>query len=243
MSDVYFDARMLPKSEKEYVAFLDIMGMQKHLVNSQKLSANFIFKFHAAILSAIKKCDEEKKEIRAYPIMDGAYVTAASAKTMRHFLVLLFKKLANLYLSEPKEEHRFIPRGALSYGHLHHGCDIPPDASRIFSDAENYKSCLLLGHPMVKAYQHECDAAPFGIHIDNCASCESHQDDDSFRRDWKWFKDPFFDQYDDADPVCIGCLEQELAQAFAKLAKTADSDEAVRRYSAHGRAINRYFVE
>lgn len=243
MSDVYFDASKLPDPEKQYVAFLDIMGMQKHFVNSQKLSANFIFKFHAAILSAMKKCNKGDQEIRAYPIMDGAYITAASAKTMRQFLVSLFNKLANLYLSESKEEYRFIPRGALSYGNLHHGCDVPPEASKIFSDAESYKSCLLLGHPMVKAYQHEHDAAPFGVYIDDCSSCESRQDDDSFRRDWKWFKDSYFEQCDEDDPVCIGCLEQKLVGAFVKLAETADSDEAVRRYHAYARAIKRYFAE
>ena len=56
MPNVFFDNRFLDgKSHKEYVAFVDIMGTRTHMKAGVDEAANFIFKLHAAIISACAK--------------------------------------------------------------------------------------------------------------------------------------------------------------------------------------------
>ena len=69
MADVYFNVRKLKgKAHKEYVAFVDIMGTRTHMKNSIYESANFIFKLHAAIISAWR--EKNYHGVFVYPVMD-----------------------------------------------------------------------------------------------------------------------------------------------------------------------------
>ena len=67
----FFDARHLGEPSNEYVAWLDVMGMQSILAYSPESAANFVFKFHDAVLKA------KSDSIHLYPVMDGIYACSA----------------------------------------------------------------------------------------------------------------------------------------------------------------------
>lgn len=243
MNDIYFNADLLGNPVKSYVAFLDVMGMQNHLTSSLKTSANFMFKFHAAILSTIKHVEESCASFTVYPIMDGAYVTTKESSHMMCFLSLLFTSLARLYLAEENTLFRFIPRGAVSYGDLYHGSDVPEDASLIFSENKEYKANLLIGKPMIKAFQYERHAAPFGIYIDDCASCRFCENEKPFYREWRWYKYAPYELNKNDEALDVGKLSKELLKVFNELANRSYSEDEVRRHKAHQRSVERYFSE
>ena len=81
MPNVFFDNRFLDgKAHKEYVAFVDIMGTRTHMKAGVDEAANFIFKLHAAIISAWR--EKNYGGVFVYPVMDGAYIATKSKLDM-----------------------------------------------------------------------------------------------------------------------------------------------------------------
>lgn len=235
MPDLYFDTRKMGVPQKNFVAFFDIMGMQSHLNASNHISANFMFKFHAAALCAQR---DSAGDIYIYPIMDGMYATTAEALAMKHFTSLLFSSLAKVFMDEPASKHLFIPRGAISYGEVFHGREIPDDASKVFSEYKDYKKRLLIGSPMIKAYQLERAASPFGVFIDDCASCSLCETGARFTKAWKWFDENGPNERCAVPPQD---LSEKLRHYFEDLARRATTDEEARNHSRHLRLISNYF--
>lgn len=192
MADVYFNVRKLKgKAHKEYVAFVDIMGTRTHMKNSIYESANFIFKLHAAIISAWR--EKNYHGIFVYPVMDGAYITARNKADMINIMLRIYRELAKLFVKEQTQEHQYMIRGAIAYGEVVHGHDIPYEASKAFENSLGYKDHILLGSAMIAAYDGEGRAAPFGIYVDQSAvkheEAENKSNYGSFSADWKWYQD------------------------------------------------------
>lgn len=123
MADVYFNVRKLKgKAHKEYVAFVDIMGTRTHMKKSVYESANFIFKLHAAIISAWR--EKNYHGVFVYPVMDGAYITARNKDDMINIMLRIYRELAKLFVKEQTQEHQYMIRGAIAYGEVIHGHDI-----------------------------------------------------------------------------------------------------------------------
>lgn len=177
----YFDAKHLPDSQNEYVCWLDIMGTQSIMSNSIKISANFIFKLHAALLS------NKLEDLKLYPVMDGVYITSNSKETITKYLSLVFKELADNFIDETNPIHKFIVKASLSYGPIIHGHSLPSEANRIFEQHTNYKNSLLLGLPMVQAFKSEDEAPPFGVFVHETARAFSPDSDFQLRL-WQWFR-------------------------------------------------------
>lgn len=187
MADVYFNERMLPKPKYEYVAFVDIMGTRTHMNKSVRESANFIFKLHSAIISAWR--EKPYKNVFIYPVMDGAYITSGNKDNMANILLRVYRNLADVFMKESNYDYLYLVRGAIAYGEVIHGHNVPYEASKAFEMNLGYKDNILLGSAMITAYDGEEKAAPFGIFIDSSASKGRRKGGGSFKENWKWFDD------------------------------------------------------
>lgn len=177
MEKPFFNANKMPDAKNEYVLWLDIMGTKSSMSNGVKASSIHICKLHVAIL------ESKTEELHIYPVMDGAYITSASAEKMNIFIFSVFKKLKELFVDE-EDRYKFMVKGALSYGPIIHGKDINGECSAIFADYPDYTEDIMFGLPMIQAAKNETLAAPFGIYCDESA----RQSSDIFCHRWhKWY--------------------------------------------------------
>lgn len=162
MERIVVNTEKMSPSE-EYVCWLDIMGTQTSMSESFEKSANFILRFHTAVLKA-----KISKKIRVYPVMDGVYVVVKKLENMMRCIDRIMTVLAEVFLSE-ENNHRFMVKGAVAKGTLHHGSKISPDVSSVIATKTEYKEHLLFGLPMIQAYRSEKKAPPFGVYIHESA--------------------------------------------------------------------------
>ena len=139
------------------------MGTQGSMSRSLRKSANFIFKIHITAL------ESQTPTIQLYPVMDGLYVVSDHQGDMLDFLERMFSRLADLFVSTPDMQHRFIVKGSLAYGPVVHGSSLLPAASATLVNNQNYRNALLLGMPMIQAYLGEKKAPPFGVFVNESA--------------------------------------------------------------------------
>jgi hypothetical protein len=125
---LYFNAKELPESTPEYVAWVDVMGTQSVMSRSLSIAANFIFKLHTAALDAQKKTDGN---IHLYPVMDGLYASSSSQEAILYFLRSVFCKIAETLILEENNMYRFIVRGALAFGPIIHGKNVSEKTSNV----------------------------------------------------------------------------------------------------------------
>ena len=112
--------------------------------------------------------------------MDGVYITSRLVTEMRNLLTYIYRA-HTIYLCDTENfKHWFMIRGAISYGSVIHGKDVPYNASTEFATRIGYKEQLLIGMPMIEAYIHERDAAPMGLYSHD--SCNEY-----IPAQWKWY--------------------------------------------------------
>lgn len=166
-----FASQQLPATAPEYVVWVDIMGIGPVMGRSIHMAANFIFKLHTAAVLA------PAPGIRLYPVMDGLYASTQDQNALLAFLRSVFQQCAQTFIDTPQNEplHRFMIRGALSYGPIIHGADVPSTAFRQaaapdpFGTRPDYKNSIMLGLPMVQAHECEQLAPPFGLYVHESA--------------------------------------------------------------------------
>lgn len=180
MGQIYFNDADFPAMKNEYVLWIDIMGTKNSMSSSVRTSSIFIFKLHVAIMEAITK------DICVYPMMDGAYVTTKNEKSMATFIKKVFNSLSDTLINTGADFHKFLVKGAIAYGPIIHGKDIPASCSKCLEKNKDYTKGILLGMPMIFASKGEKDAPPFGIYCDESARMVSQE----FAHRWyKWFTD------------------------------------------------------
>lgn len=231
MPDVYFNSAYLPKSEKGYIAFIDIMGTKNHMQSSIETAANYIFKFHAAILTSWRKSYSEQS-VFVYPVMDGVYISSSCKDAIERVLVSIYSQLTGTIINEKQDQHKFVIRGSIAYGKIVYGHRIPYQASKVFEMDLNYKNNILLGRPMIAAYENEKRAAPFGIFLDRSATKRGH-----FSSDWKWFKS----SVEEVGSDTIGKLREELNKYFDE--KKASQNYTSAKIKEHRCLVEKYFAE
>jgi hypothetical protein len=114
---LFFDARQLGDPSEEYVAWVDVMGIQATLRRSIGSAANFVYKLHDAALQA------SGPGLRLYPVMDGFYVSSPERSLLAAFLRAVFLSVAEEHTSQPRERFRFVIRGAVAKGTIYHGSE------------------------------------------------------------------------------------------------------------------------
>ena len=161
----------------EYVLWIDNMGTSARMSVSIQQSANFLLKLH----QAIQKASEGKNGLRVYPIMDAAYVTSKTQDEMLSFINSLFTILTLEFIRQEDPEHQFLVRGSLSYGPVYHAQDLIPwmtrDESGDESGDESYWEKVLLGIPIIQAYDSEGKAPPMGVFVHETARAFSPENE------------------------------------------------------------------
>lgn len=178
MGQIYFNDSDFPDMKNAFVLWIDIMGTKNSMSSSVRASSIFIFKLHVAIMEA------KTKDILVYPMMDGAYVTTKNEKSMSVFIKKVFNSLGDTLINTEVDYHKFLVKGAVAYGPIIHGKDIPASCSRCLKKHEDYTKSILLGMPMIFASMGEKYAPPFGIYCDESVRMISHE----FAHRWyNWF--------------------------------------------------------
>jgi hypothetical protein len=166
--------------KNSYVLFLDILGMQGFMKQSLERSLNFVFKFHT-ILEKHKTSD-----LKICTVLDGAYIATDPDKqagekpnettpfwSMYRFIQNVFLSLASDFVNAKRHEFQYLVRGALSFGKIAFGRDIPAECFHRdinnpvqCPDWDEYVKHLIVGPAVISAYSGEKKAPPFGIHVD-----------------------------------------------------------------------------
>jgi hypothetical protein len=183
---IFFNSQCLPQfPAAEYVAWIDVMGIQSAMGRSLHISGNFVFKLHVAALQAWIA------NVTLYPIMDGFYASSANQSDMLNFLRQVFEETADEFVQESEPLHRFVIRGALAFGPVIHGNQVTATASNIFKNKSGYKDSILLGLPMVQAHESENQAPPFGLFVHESARSFAPPNVQPMHHVWwKWVNAP-----------------------------------------------------
>ncbi len=153
---------------------------------SLSVSANYIGKFHAAVLDASTPAS---KKLTLYPMMDGVYVVSVEWKSFRVFINDLFVRLAHLFVVSDVR-HRFVPRGAFAFGPFIHGSDVSCDVCDVLAGNVQYSHSILLGMPVIQAFEGERDAPPFGIFVHESARAFGPESSPPVSAIWwEWFRE------------------------------------------------------
>lgn len=179
--NLFFDSSHLPTPSNEYVAWIDVMGTQSTMSRSISASANFISKFHIACLQA------PKTTLTIYPVMDGIYAAGQNQSEILEFLRSIFTQVSNEFCLTPKEHHKFMIRGGLSYGPTYHGKSFGKSTSPILTQNQGHRDALLMGMAVIQAYLSESSAPPFGLFIHESARAFSPEGQLPIPHSyWKW---------------------------------------------------------
>lgn len=187
---IYFDSTVLGDPCYEYVCWLDVMGTSNQMLRSLPIAANFIFKLHVALLEACEQLTAKgRSDIRLYPVMDGAYITSKTRGALVSLLEGAMVRMAITFVREPAPFHRFLPRGAIAYGCVYHGMDLPDKANYILANNSEIRDAILMGIPVAEAYAEEGTAPPFGIAVHSSARMFAPPGGHPFRFIWiDWFR-------------------------------------------------------
>lgn len=165
-----------PEPSESYICWIDIMGTGNHMYQNISVAAQKILNFQ--ILA--KKFEGE--DLTIYPMMDGIYVVSEKVGKLTEFIDATFEKAANQVIMEDIED-TFVIRGGVSFGPVVEGKDFSENVDEEYS--QNINS-LLIGPPMVEAYNSEEKAPPFGIAVHESARAFSSG---VFQYQWyEWFQ-------------------------------------------------------
>lgn len=236
----YVTDNAIPKAENHYVCWIDIMGTKSKMENSVNTCAIFIFKLHTAILEAVQK----ECKIKVYPVMDGAYLTAQSTQELQKALFYIFSDLANSFISESENYHRFLIRASVAYGPVIHGDSVATNISNSLSSNENYKNSLLLGLPMIQAYTSEQKAPPFGVLIHESARVFHPESEEPFRfKWWKWWKCPSILENGQSN-IKADELYGAIKSYFQHCEQhSMELDYSIDKIKIHRQAADEYFID
>lgn len=132
---VYFDEDCVSgKAVSRYMIWIDVMGSDNAMRRSLAMSANFVMKLHAAALNALRFAGPD---FILYPMIDGIYCLATDKFRTFAFIERVFASLANVFIGESKNQHRFMVRGAVAYGPVVRGEDLS-DGSRYLTGHADY---------------------------------------------------------------------------------------------------------
>ena len=226
----YFNASHLPQANNEYVAWVDVMGVQKHMARSISTTANFIFKLHVAAL-------ESRAQLTLYPVMDGVYATTPNQAHMLGFLTSVFSSIADEFSNEQNQERKFIIRAGLAFGPTIHGSRLSQQASPTLHNNMNYRSSILLGLPMVQAHLGERSAPPFGVFVHESARSFAPQGQQPIHFAW-WRWKSF------AATATWDALTTSLPQHFDWcLARSLPLEYDEKRIEAHAEMYEQYTAD
>lgn len=157
----YFNSELVGDTKNHFVAWVDLMGAKASMGRSLYQTANFIGKIHTAAFDSIRE------GVRAYPVIDGCYITATISERERFEGVLraIMLRLANAFVTEPKYSQRFLVRSGIAAGRIMPGSELVKGSNSL-RNREGYSKSVALGTAIGQAYMAERLAPPFGFYVD-----------------------------------------------------------------------------
>ncbi len=181
---IEFRADKLQDARKEWVSWVDVMGTRGSMSWSVKSTANYICKLHIVAIQA------RRMNLALYPVMDGIFATAESARDLKTFLELMYGALIHHFIKESKPHYRFMIRGAVAHGEVYHGRQFAKGLAPALASHPQHRDAILLGVPVIDAAATEEDAPPFGIAVHPSAR-EEFPVPSAEQPWWKWFSSQF----------------------------------------------------
>jgi hypothetical protein len=159
MSSLFINISDLPHPCREFIAWVDVMGIKNIFKKTHRSPMLYILKLHKCA-HLIKGSDVHCK---IYPVIDGFYMAHDDPEKLFSMLKEIFVLMANEFIYENKIGYRFMIRAGVAVGGITHGVDLP--SIREMEIITSIKSLLLFGRGAVDAVEAEADGSPFSIII------------------------------------------------------------------------------
>lgn len=157
---IYSNVPSFKSVDSEWVAWVDIMGMQEAMQRNEIQAAGNVFKIHNAALN------RQNQNVRLYPVMDGFYATTASILELKSFLCgVMSDMIYHNCATQGGPGGWVIIRGGISFGSVIHGEMQDKSACPVVVGRKEYSKSLIIGKPIIYAHQAEGLASPFGFGI------------------------------------------------------------------------------
>lgn len=228
----YFDASDLTP-EYYYVGRLDMMGARAAMTRSVGVSGNFIGKLHVAMLEAPRAA-----LAALVPTVDGAYIVAKERDVVLDHMRAALRSLAKSFVNGENRYRQFVVRGGLAYGPVVLGASLE-SASDCLAHPANaaYRDSILIGTPVVQAYEVEEKAPPFGVRVDMSARTFASDGKPFGSAYWRWWKQ------DNADAALASKLKEKLRKYFEFMREHAiELDYPPDAIARHEQLTNEYFA-
>ena len=145
-----------------YVAWIDVMGSRKAMVNTLRNAMCFVGNLHTAVLKAELGF---KDSVEIHSMTDGVYAISESFDKITQFVTCIMRSCARCFLEDTNPQNRFMIRSGISFGKVALSQDMAKGFQCATSD-DKYIRNVMLGIPFVRAEQAEHKAPPFGVYID-----------------------------------------------------------------------------
>ncbi len=185
---IYFNSKLLGEPRYDYVCWLDVMGTTNQMLRSLPIAANFIYKLQSAALEARDEANAFES-VRLFPTIDGMYITSPSRWPLQEVINQTMIRCALTFIAEQEPHHRFLVRGAIAFGPVYYGMDLPNEANYTMANNPQVRDTILMGLPVGQAHTAEAESAPFGISIHSSARAFSPRGEPPFGFIWlNWFR-------------------------------------------------------
>lgn len=134
------------------------MGSQGKMLRNVCTAAIPLMKFHVAALAGKKTPGGTE----LFPVIDGIYAVSEHFCSIAFFLSDDFRSTAAEFLVL-KDWERSVIRGAVAHGPVILGEEFK--GGSLFLQERDYANEILLGMPLVQAYNVERGAPPFGVFV------------------------------------------------------------------------------
>lgn len=223
------DARHIGTQNK-YVAWIDVMGSGPKLVRSVPSAINFILKLQSAAV------DCNTANLGLYPMNDGLFVVADDISEIRDLIKGVYERI-HLANDRARGDMRkvFLARASIAYGPVFEGSSLTVAACPTMASHMNLASRMLIGPPVVNAYQGERHTGPFGIFVHESARVYPPNPwSGSMMRFWT----------PNSKPAWLASLKKLLTKYFIYCdAHAAELDYAYDRIREHQRLAREYFED
>jgi hypothetical protein len=182
-----FTAEDIQAAPLVYVAWIDLMGAGHLMATSIQKSANFLARLH--MVATVSKSELGFKG-KTIAINDGFFLISESRDEIEAIVVLIFARLAGIFIGTPRPQDRFLVRSGIAYGAVYTADDLIKGTG--VKKGKKYHDLyenVAFGPPVIHAYKAESNAPPFGIAIHESARNFSEPGHAPFRMThWLWWQ-------------------------------------------------------
>jgi hypothetical protein len=150
------------KSDCVFVAWCDVMGGGSIMRSVHKTAIYRVIQFQRLVLLSLKSHDA----ITVIPINDGVFLVSQDFDDLYTCLQDLLQRIVRVNLNKAKlgqMQYLFLARASVAYGPVTLGNDPAFEWEEIESIRPGYSKQLVIGLPVIQAYESESKAPPLGI--------------------------------------------------------------------------------